>query len=132
MVSIEYSTDDENNNGPYGDQYGQPGAGTQAAASALLGFGAASGEQQLTSEQQVFRQSKEKKQRYFNSLAGDITGMSDDEEEEMINFNEGWYKGAQQARQQVKSPMQIETTTATNPCRVTMSNQKKLLLLIRI
>ena len=59
MVAIEYSTDDEDNNGPYGDQYEQPGAGTQAAASALLDFGAASGEKQLTPEQ-VFRQSQEK------------------------------------------------------------------------
>ena len=89
MVSIKYSTDDENNNGPYGDQYDQPGAGTQAAASALLGFGAASGEQQLTPEQ-IFKQSQEKKQRYFNTLAGDITGLSDEEEDKMIDLMTGW------------------------------------------
>ena len=104
MVAIEYSTDDDDNNGPYGDQYDQPGAGTQAAASALLGFGAASGEKQLTPEQ-LFKHSNEKKQRYFNSLAGDITGLSDEEEGGMLDFNEGWNVGEQRARQeQVKSP----------------------------
>ena len=61
MVSIEYSTDDDDN-GPYGDQYDQPGAGTQDAATALMSFGlgAASGEKQMTPEQ-LFKHSNEKK-----------------------------------------------------------------------
>ena len=110
MVRIE---EDYNNNGPYGDQYDQPGAGTQAAASALLDFGAASGEQQMTPEQ-VFRQSQDKKQRYYNYLAGDITGLDDEEEDEMIDLMTGWKEGEQLARQQqVESPMR-NTTSETS------------------
>ena len=123
MVTIEDNDDDSSDGHP---QF-QAGAGTQAAADALIGmgFGAISGERNMTPEQ-VFKQSQEKKQRYFNSLAGDIQGLSDDEEEEMIDFNIGWNEGEQLARQQqVKSPMQIETTSATNPRRVTLSHQKK-------
>ena len=37
----------------------------------------------------------------------------------------GWNEGEQQVRQQVNSPMRIETTTATSR-RVLMSNQKKV------
>ena len=122
MVAIEYSTDEEDNNGAYGDQYHQPGPGTQAAASALLGFGAASGEQQLTPEQkQIINQSKKEIQL---RLAGDNTGLSEDEEDEMIDLMSGWKKGEQLARQgQVESPMR-KTTTATKR-RVTMSHQKQ-------
>ena len=123
MVAIEYSTDDEDNNGPYGDQYEQPGAGTQAAASALLDFGAASGEKQLTPEQ-LFKQSQEKKHRYFNALAGNITGMDEEDEDYMYDFNVPWNAGEQQARQeQVTSPMR-NTTSETNR-RVTISHQKQ-------
>ena len=123
MVAIEYSTDDEDNNGPYGDQYEQPGAGTQAAASALLDFGAASGEKQLTPEQ-LFKQSQEKKHRYFNALAGNITGMDEEDEDYMYDFNVPWNAGEQQARlEQIKSPMR--NTTSETSRRVTISHQKK-------
>jgi len=54
---------------------------------------------------------------------GEYQGLSD-EEEEMIDFNEAWNEGEQQARQQlVKLPMRIDTTSATSR-RVTISHQK--------
>ena len=72
MVQIEDYND--NDDGPYGDQYDQPGAGTQAAASVLLGFGAASGEKQLTPEQ-VFKQSQEKKTTLFQFFSRGYSGI---------------------------------------------------------
>ena len=121
MVTIEGDDD----NSTVGSRQFQPGIGTQDAASALMsfGFGAASGEQQLTPKE-IFKQSQEKKHRYFNALAGDITGLDDDEEDEMIDLMTGWNEGEQLARQrQVASPMR--NTTSETSRRVTISHQKK-------
>ena len=62
MVTIEDNDDDSSDGHP---QF-QAGAGTQDAASALmgLGFGAISGERNMTPEQ-VFKQSQEKKTALF-------------------------------------------------------------------
>ena len=66
MVRIEDYND--NDDGPYGDQYDQPGAGTQDAASALLAFGEwRNGEKQLTPEQkQIINQSQKEIQLRLN------------------------------------------------------------------
>ena len=130
MVTIEENDDDSS----VGSRQFHPGIGTQDAASALMsfGFGAASGEQQLTPKE-IFKQSQEKKHRYYNKLAGNITGLSDeeDEEDEMIDLMTGWNAGEELARQQqVKSPMR--NTTSETSRRVTISHQKKKMLLIRI
>ena len=71
MVTIEENDDDSS----VGSRQFHPGIGTQDAASALMsfGFGAASGEGKMTPEQ-VFKQTQEKKHRYYNKLAGDIQG----------------------------------------------------------
>ena len=123
MVTIEETDDDST----VGSRQFHPGIGTQDAADALMsfGFGAASGEGKMTPEQ-VFKQTQEKKHRYYNKLAGNITGMSDeeDEEDEMIDLMTGWNAGEQLARQQqVASPMR--NTTSETSRRVTLSNQKQ-------
>ena len=113
MVTIEETDDDST----VGSRQFHPGIGTQDAADALMGFGfgVASGEGKMTPEQ-VFKQTQEKKHRYYNKLAGNITGMSDeeDEEDEMIDLMTGWNAGEQLARQQqVASPMR-NTTSETS------------------
>ena len=66
MVRIEDYND--NDDGPYGDQYGQPGAGTQDAASTLLAFGEwRNSERQLTPQQkQIINQSQKEIQLRLN------------------------------------------------------------------
>ena len=85
MVQIEDYND--NDDGPYGDQYDQPGAGTQDAASALLAFGELrSSERHLTPEQkQIIKQSKKEIQMRLNKN-GEYEGASSEEEEAMIDL----------------------------------------------
>ena len=123
MVTIEENEDDSS----VGSRQFHPGAGTQDAASALMsfGFGAASGERQLTPQQkQIINQSQKEIQLRLNRN-GENQSTSSDEEDEMIDLMSGWNEGEQQARQQVNSPMRIKTTTATSR-RVTMSTQKRV------
>ena len=112
MVTIEENEDDSS----VGSRQFHPGAGTQDAASALMSFGlgAASGERQLTPQQkQIINQSQKEIQLRLNKN-GENQSISSDNEDEMIDLMTGWNEGEQQARQQVNSPMRIETTTATS------------------
>ena len=78
----------------------------------------------MTPEQkQIIQQSQEEIQQRLNKN-GEYQGLTD-KEEEMIDFNEAWNQGEQQARQQqLASPMH-DTRIATSRRVTTISHQKK-------